>query len=501
MPTKNSLNSSQLEQHLTEAQTRAEKGDYASAVKAVAEAKTLAPKNIYVLAFEKQVELLSALAAAKSLTDEQRTDILESIPSIIERALESSLTPGAPAGIPAPRSGGDATKEKKEKAAALEWLKNQYFQHAHEYIRKGEYQNALAEIRRVYIIDPSNSIARDFEKKFEALDRMKRGDSVRMPPPPSPPVPPTSPAAGIAHPPSGSPPENADPAPISTGGESLLAQPRNDNRHQPSPAEKKPESRPEKKRGSALLIVLILLALVVLGAVTYIYFERMNSRKVPITSLPPPSAENFIGAPSEAAEQNFLVSNNDSSSGSPQVTELAASESTPPASKSAAKQATKPTPKEDVKNPGSSQSAPPREKGAGSRTPEVLRMKKQESTPPLMASQAQPGLKEPALRGKTEDTASPAPFVAIEKQARIIRLEKPKFSAQKFLIGLEGQVVVQVRIDATGKPVQSVTLKSTNDMLIQPVIEAVMASQYAPAEMTTGPVASWLTIPFRFASR
>ena len=51
------------------------------------------------------------------------------------------------------------------------------------------------------------------------------------------------------------------------------------------------------------------------------------------------------------------------------------------------------------------------------------------------------------------------------------------------------------------KPVQSVTLKSTNDLLIQPVIDAVMSSQYAPAEMTTGPVASWLTIPFRFASK
>jgi TonB family protein len=118
-----------------------------------------------------------------------------------------------------------------------------------------------------------------------------------------------------------------------------------------------------------------------------------------------------------------------------------------------------------------------------------------------MASQAQPGLKPVTPQPKTEDTAGPAPFVAIEKQARIIRLEKPKFSTEKFLIGVEGQVVIQVRIDATGKPVQSVTLKSTNDMLIQPVIDAVMASQYAPAEMTTGPVASWLTIPFRFASR
>ena len=52
MPTENSLNSSHLEQHLTEARTRAEKGEYAAAVKAVQEAKSLAPKNVYVLAFE-----------------------------------------------------------------------------------------------------------------------------------------------------------------------------------------------------------------------------------------------------------------------------------------------------------------------------------------------------------------------------------------------------------------------------------------------------------------
>ena len=490
MPTKNSLNSSQLEQHLTEAQTRAEKGDYASAVKAVAEAKTLAPKNIYVLAFEKQVELLSALAAAKSLTDEQRTDILESIPSIIERALESSLSPGAPAGIPALKSGGDATKEKKEKAAAHEWLK--YFQHAHEYIRKGEYQNALAEIRRVYIIDPSNSIARDFEKKFEALDRMKRGDSFRMPPPPTPPVPVpgSSPAAVTPQPPSGPPPDNVDHPSIMTEEWSSRRQPKQDTRQQPHPPGK---TIVKKKKGSALLIVLILLALVVLGAVTYIYYQQINSKKPPITSLPPPATEKFIGAPSEAAEQNFLVSNDDSSSGNPKVTELAVNQSPPPAAKPAAQ--------EEVKNPGPSTAAPSREKGDGSRTPEFLQSKKRESTPPLMASQAQPGVKEPAPQGKTEDTAAPAPFVAIEKQARIIRLEKPKFSTQKFLIGVEGQVVIQVRIDATGKPVQCVTLKSTNDMLIQPVVDAVMASQYAPAEMTTGPVASWLTIPFRFASR
>ena len=488
MPTKDSVNSSHLEQHLTEARTCAEKGDYAAAVKALGEAKSIAPKNIYVLAFEKQAEQLSALAGAKSLTDEQRTDILESIPSIIERALESSLTPGPPTAISALKPGGDATQEKKDKAAALEWLKNQYFQHAHEYIRKGEYQNALAEIRRVYIIDPSNSIALDFEKKFEALDQMKRGDPLRTSPPASERLSQISPGTVTPHPPSGSPPGDANATPMVTGES---PSPRVQRHDHPIPSHPPPEMRKAKKRGSLLLIVLIFLALVVLGAVIYIYYQRNSSRLRPIiTSLPPSSSERFIGAPAETAEQSFVVSNDDSSSGTPRVTELAVNEPPPPAEKD-----------QEKKHTGPSTIAPSTEKGAPSRALPVIHEKKQESSPPLMASQAQPGLKEPVVQPKNEDTASPVPFVAIEKQARIIRLQKPKFSAQRFLIGVEGQVVIQVRIDETGKPVQTVTLKCTNDMLIQPAIEAVMASQYAPAEMTTGPVASWLTIPFRFASR
>ena len=132
MPKQNNLDSTHLERHLAEAQSRAEQGEYAAAVSAVREAKSLAPKNIYILAFEKQAEQLSELDASKNLSDEQRTDILESIPAIIERALESSRSPGTQTDISALRPGGDANQEKKEKAAALEWLKNQYFQHAHE---------------------------------------------------------------------------------------------------------------------------------------------------------------------------------------------------------------------------------------------------------------------------------------------------------------------------------------------------------------------------------
>ena len=99
MPTHENLESSDLERHLTEARSRAEKGEYAAAVSALREAKSLAPKNVYVLAFEKQAEQLNDLHTSHSLTDEQRTDILESIPSIIERALESARSPGTMTGI------------------------------------------------------------------------------------------------------------------------------------------------------------------------------------------------------------------------------------------------------------------------------------------------------------------------------------------------------------------------------------------------------------------
>ncbi|HTY60440.1 MAG TPA: energy transducer TonB [Bacteroidota bacterium] len=484
MPTHDNLESSDLERHLTEAHSRAEKGEYAAAVSAVRKAKSLAPKNVYVLAFEKQAEQLHELETSHSLTDEQRTDILESIPSIIERALESARSPGTMTDLSGLKAGLDATQEKKEKAAALEWLKNQYFQHAHEYIRKGEYQHALAEIRRVYIIDPSNAIARDFEKEFEALAQLKRGDSIRVYPTPgvsAPATPPVSPASPST---SGPAVEDPDTTPMMTEEWSSPQQPK---RAVPRPPVVHEKPR-EKKKGSTLLIVLIILALVVLSALVYIYYARNIRKKNPVTVLPPAASEQFIGAPSEAAEQSFLVSNDDSTAGTPQVTELAIEKPPPPAAKSEATKETKKVSKKAA-TPDRARAGPAAAEG------------KPANSPPVMATQAQPGLKPPATDTKPEDTATPAPFVAIEKEARIIRLEKPKFTTLSYLTGVEGQVVIKVRIDATGKPVQTVTLKSTNDLLIQPVIDAVMSSQFAPAEMTTGPVASWLTIPFKFAAK
>jgi hypothetical protein len=152
------------------ASTLAGRGEYAAALQHVRSVKSVQPQNIYILAFERQVEQLLELTENGFITDDQRADILESIPGIVERAIEQ---PNArPSDIASPdRRTTQASTE--ERTAALSWLKNQYFQHAHDYVQKGQFSHALTEIQRVFIIDPNNDTARDFEKQIHKLLDLK----------------------------------------------------------------------------------------------------------------------------------------------------------------------------------------------------------------------------------------------------------------------------------------------------------------------------------------
>ncbi|MGB2957439.1 MAG: hypothetical protein WBD30_00975 [Bacteroidota bacterium] len=184
--------------YLAKAHADVETGNYLEALAFAQKAKDLEPKNIYVLALEKQIEQLVELSEGNALTDEQRTDILESIPGIIDRAVEGP-PPDEPDEEQAVREAQPAPRaDRADREAALEWLKNQYFQHAHDYVRKGEYDNALAEIRRVFIIDSANETAKQFEHHILELADLHRElpvgqesaePSAKPPPPPQPPAP------------------------------------------------------------------------------------------------------------------------------------------------------------------------------------------------------------------------------------------------------------------------------------------------------------------------
>jgi protein TonB len=100
-----------------------------------------------------------------------------------------------------------------------------------------------------------------------------------------------------------------------------------------------------------------------------------------------------------------------------------------------------------------------------------------------------------ATQAQTDAPPVVPDFVAVEKEPEIVKLVKPVYPE---LLKADGQVVIKVLIDTEGKPVQTKILKSTNKVFEQAVVNAVMKSTYSPAQMGQGPVAAWLTIPFRF---
>lgn len=119
-------------------------------------------RSVYLLALEHQVEQLKEFSRNEPETEMQRLDILDSLPGLIEKAAEHpGLTvdhhTSPPAGHP------------DEQEAARRWLTSQYLQHAYRYLLQQHYTRALTELRRVYIVDPTNTLAKTLEERIDGL--------------------------------------------------------------------------------------------------------------------------------------------------------------------------------------------------------------------------------------------------------------------------------------------------------------------------------------------
>ncbi len=157
---------------LTEAHEHTGKSGYKEALVAIRKARALDTSNIYILAFERQIEQLEELTSTGKLTGDQRTDILDSLPGLIEQAREHQAPLTSPGAAKAERP---PTPEQQEQLrAARQWLKNQYFQRAHEHVKKHEYEHALTELRRVFVIDNEDLFAREFELKILQMQELQR---------------------------------------------------------------------------------------------------------------------------------------------------------------------------------------------------------------------------------------------------------------------------------------------------------------------------------------
>jgi len=428
---------------LSDAHTRAEAGEYRESLVVVREAKALEPRNIYILAFEKQVEQLAELSDMKILSDDQRTDILESLPGIIERASEISSAP--PDAGPAMDTRTELNKEKEERAAALEWLKNQYFQHAHEYVRKGEYQHALAEIRRVYIIDPNNKIAKDFEKQIDQLISLRKVQTT----------------------PKGQPGGEATPA----AGE---ARGRAESLGLRTPLGETPE--PKKKSPLSMTVILAIVLTVLAVAIAFYYFHAREKMLKP----PAPSQQD-VGALSlaqgyEMPEQSFVISQTE---GLGTVSTQVTPETTPAPAGVVA-----------------SSDFAPRDAGGSERTQGSSRRTARQAPTEQEHEATAPRPPPPA-----QQAGLPEGIETLLEEAKIVRLARPQLPPNIYASGLEGQVVVQVELDKQGDPRRVQILRSTNRLLDAPVIEAINNSEFTPRKMSSGPAASQITIPFSFRAR
>ena len=106
------------------------------------------------------------------LSADQRKDIIDSLPGIVQNATASEVQPEP--SEEAPGQPEPAPEQREQVRAGRQWLKNQYLQRAHSHVIKKEYDKALSEIRRVFIIDDRDRFAREFELKVLQMQELSR---------------------------------------------------------------------------------------------------------------------------------------------------------------------------------------------------------------------------------------------------------------------------------------------------------------------------------------
>ncbi len=527
-----------LKEHLLYVHTKAEAGEYADAMTALRETRASITDNVYLGALEKQLRQLIDLSEHRTLTEDQRSEILEPLTAIIEKAIGSvqQEVPVQPTPPPLRAIHLAPTVNTEERQQALDRLKVQYFEQASRHLSAGEYDLALSEIRRVFVIDPDNSTARQYESVIGELMRLKPAeepaedteetpeqtvedyersmeqvsiidDRIRPGDDPSPPKEEESSEVQT--------PAEEEPEPASMDIQDHTDAVENNPTNEPGAPDVEPEdvvpifplppvrtepvhvfthSRPsvqtERPRMFTRGRILALCALLVLvgGTATFMFLRQSNG---------------------DSPRPNIQLPVQSKSDGIPTTTSSPIASSVPIADNSLAAQTTSSPIPEKTDN------AP--ENTAQSETERPLKQSRDQAPDrdnrpqPIVAEEV--AFRAPASNGtKTEPEPSkpveavpltvpepePEPFIAVEKDPQLAHLVQPQIPDLAWQTSSEASIVVRVLIDAEGKPVKTRTLKSTNAIVETAVVSALMQSTFTPGIMGKSAVTSWLTVPLKF---
>jgi periplasmic protein TonB len=415
---------------LQEIHRKAEASNFADALSSMKEVKAADTKNIYLIAIEKQIAKLND----PTLQEENRATIIKSLPPMIDRAISDIQRRAI---VPKTED-----SQKIQKEAALEKLKGQYFQRADDYVEKKEYQRALEEIRRIYIIEPGSVVAKEYEHKIEQLAALQARGASEAPQPETVKeskkvIPVAAPVTEISN---------------ATKGYNKL---------------------------TILIAAAVTIVIISIGA-WFVFSKNSSSKSSDQASIQQPalSQENPT-----STEPPPSLSPQPLQKEPPPVVELtkqpAKNQKTTPENKPVMAE------QKPVKTPATTQpvqtQSPPTQQPSSQ--PVV-------NTPPTQTVQQQTKV--------AESTPAPMPFVAIETQPELIHREAAIYPEIAKKIGLQGRVTVEVTIDAQGKPIQAKIIKSASDVFNEAAIEAVMKYTFKPAMMSTGPVTAKVYIPIDF---
>jgi TonB family protein len=86
----------------------------------------------------------------------------------------------------------------------------------------------------------------------------------------------------------------------------------------------------------------------------------------------------------------------------------------------------------------------------------------------------------------------------VDKMPSLVKSFKPHYPTIAKLKGTEGKVYVKVYVNAEGKPLSAVILKSDNKVFNQPSIDAAAKFKFSPAMKDNKPVGAWVVLPFKY---
>ena len=105
---------------------------------------------------------------------------------------------------------------------------------------------------------------------------------------------------------------------------------------------------------------------------------------------------------------------------------------------------------------------------------------------------------DPTIDPPADPEPLPEVYTYVERLPEPVMTSIPEYPDLAKRIGLDGSVTINVLVDKDGKVKKALFMKSTDDVFIQPALEAAKKWVFTPAIMNGKPVLVWVAIPFRF---